>query len=429
MSQAEDYSDLVYNMAGVKRSNPFDRKRQMAYSIMQQGLDTSPVVHPLQGVSRMAQALLGSWMNSRIDSDEKSAVEKQQADVMAAMNETDPQKQIAMLGKSNPDLAARMAGQLAVKKSELQQQQAMLQGGGAQIAQGYGYGAPSGGAQQAGGDDAASRIAGIESGGRYDAVGPVANQQGHRAYGKFQVLEPNIGPWTQEVLGKAMTPQEFLQNPQAQDAVFKAKFGQYAQKYGPEGASRAWFAGEGGMNNPNARDVNGMSVAQYGQKFSGGTPPQQIAQGGNPQVAPGMPPAPSPQGLNAPSVSAPPTYPEMQRSPPPQELVNKHLQIYRTGGYGLGPDAQARARAAIEAENDKLNADRHEAMKAQYARQEKDYDYTRKRTDEQPQQNVKTNRRCASSSTTCRASRTTARPTPCSARPSMHRRSIAPRPT
>ena len=64
-----------------------------------------------------------------------------------------------------------------------------------------------------------------------------------------------------------MTPQQFLANPQAQDAVFKAKFGQYVNKYGPEGAARAWFAGEGGMNNPNAKDVNGTTVAQYGNRF------------------------------------------------------------------------------------------------------------------------------------------------------------------
>ena len=65
-----------------------------------------------------------------------------------------------------------------------------------------------------------------------------------------------------------MTPQEFLQNPEAQDAVFDHRFGSYVQKYGPEGAARAWFAGEGGMKNPNARDVLGTSVEDYGRKFT-----------------------------------------------------------------------------------------------------------------------------------------------------------------
>ena len=128
---------------------------------------------------------------------------------------------------------------------------------------------PMGGAPGAGGDRSANAIAGIESGGRYDAVGPPANEKGQRAYGKYQIMDFNVGPWTQEVLGKPMTPQEFIANPQAQDAVFKAKFGQYVQKHGsPEAASRAWFAGEGGMNNPGAKDVLGTSVQGYGQKFA-----------------------------------------------------------------------------------------------------------------------------------------------------------------
>jgi hypothetical protein len=116
----------------------------------------------------------------------------------------------------------------------------------------------------------ANRLSQMESGGRYDAIGPVANAAGNRAYGKYQVMDFNIGPWTQEVLGRAMTPQEFLADTKAQDAVFNAKFGAYKQKYGPGGAARAWFAGEGGMNNPNARDVLGTSVAGYERRFLGG---------------------------------------------------------------------------------------------------------------------------------------------------------------
>ena len=118
--------------------------------------------------------------------------------------------------------------------------------------------------------DAGAVIGGMESGGRYDAVGPDTGG-GKRAYGKYQVMDFNIGPWTQEVLGKAMSPQEFLANPQAQDAVFKAKFGQYRQQFGSdEAAARAWFAGPGGMNNPNAKDVLGTTVAGYAQKFNAG---------------------------------------------------------------------------------------------------------------------------------------------------------------
>lgn len=153
----------------------------------------------------------------------------------------------------------------------------------------------------AGGDPAAA-IASIESGGKYDAVGPVADGKGSRAYGKYQIMDFNVGPWTQEVLGKPMSPQEFLANPQAQDAVFKAKFGQYQQKYGPEGAARAWFAGEGGMNNPGAKDVLGTSVADYGAKFTKAMGGPQPATGAPVQLAGGgaAPPIAGGQGDSMP---------------------------------------------------------------------------------------------------------------------------------
>lgn len=123
-------------------------------------------------------------------------------------------------------------------------------------------------------------IAGNESGGRYDAVGPDTGS-GKRAYGKYQVMDFNVGPWTQEALGRPMTPQEFLASPQAQEAVADFKLGQYIKQFGsPEAAARAWFAGPGGMNNTAAKDVLGTTVGGYSQKFSQqygdgatGTPP------------------------------------------------------------------------------------------------------------------------------------------------------------
>jgi hypothetical protein len=103
--------------------------------------------------------------------------------------------------------------------------------------------------------------------GGYSQTGIVIPKTGDRAYGKYQVMGANVGPWTQEILGRAMTPQEFLASPEAQDAVYRGKFGQYAQKYGPVGAARAWFAGERGMNNPNAIDPLGTTVASYADNF------------------------------------------------------------------------------------------------------------------------------------------------------------------
>ena len=127
-------------------------------------------------------------------------------------------------------------------------------------------GGPSGGGPSGGGTDYQNAISRIESGGRYDLQGPVTSS-GDRAYGKYQIMGENIPQWTRDALGRSMTPAEFLRNPLAQDRVFNHRFGSYVSKYGPGGAARAWFAGEGGMNNPNARDQLGTSVDSYERQF------------------------------------------------------------------------------------------------------------------------------------------------------------------
>src|SRR4029077_6739846 len=119
---------------------------------------------------------------------------------------------------------------------------------------------------------------------------------GERAYGRCQVMGANVGPWTQQHLGQAMTPQQFLANQQAQDTVFNKQFGGYADKYGEEGAAKAWSPGERDINNPNPTDQHGrLTVAGYGQDYlnrlGGGDPraaitAQVMAQGG------GGPPTP-----------------------------------------------------------------------------------------------------------------------------------------
>jgi len=113
----------------------------------------------------------------------------------------------------------------------------------------------------------ADAISSIESSGNYRSIGP-ATRTGDRALGKYQIMSANVGPWSREILGREVTPQEFIADPKLQDAIFNGKFGQYAEKYGPEGAARAWFAGEKGMNDLNRRDVLGTSVADYSAKFT-----------------------------------------------------------------------------------------------------------------------------------------------------------------
>jgi outer membrane lipopolysaccharide assembly protein LptE/RlpB len=367
-----------------RRRNPYDLRRNYGYSLLTKSMAEQPIDHPMQGVARLAQALVGGWMTNKADRDEKAAEDKMIERIAAAGAIADPQERLKAYTAINPEIGMRYSAQLAVEQAKLQEQRRALQG--ADLSAGYGLppaSSPPGSREE-------QAISGIESGGRYDAVGPVANAQGNRAYGKYGVMDFNVGPWTQEVLGKAMTPQEFLVNPQAQDAVFKAKFAQYTQQYGsPQAAARAWFAGPRGMNNPDARDVNDMTVANYERKFNqiynagvSNNAPQPIttpsAQVGPSPAPVAQPPAPSPQivAQAAPpqGMPQPPVYPNVPRQEPTAEIIARHNRILRSGGYGPNlAEAEVRARAAIEDELKQLQARKQEIAKAEYDRKLGDY--------------------------------------------------------
>lgn len=106
-------------------------------------------------------------------------------------------------------------------------------------------------------------IASQESGGSYGAIGPMT-QWGH-AYGKYQVLESNIGPWTATYYGKRLTPSQFLKNHDAQEAVARGVLKSYYNKWGPRGAAAAWYAGPGNHNmyNSTKPQPGGPSIKGY----------------------------------------------------------------------------------------------------------------------------------------------------------------------
>jgi hypothetical protein len=134
-------------------------------------------------------------------------------------------------------------------------------------------------------------ISSIESGGRYDEVGPVT-RTGDRAYGKYQVMGENVGPWTREILGRELTPQQFLADQDAQEKVFSGKFGQYVQKTGnPQDAASMWFTGRPQAQGANRRDMLGTTGAEYVRRFDAA-----MGQGGQPMSAPAA--APRPTGMN-----------------------------------------------------------------------------------------------------------------------------------
>ena len=166
----------------------------------------------------------------------------------------------------------------------------------------------------------ADAISSIESGGQYGILGPVT-KSGDRAYGKYQVMGQNVGPWTKEVLGQSLTPQQFLASPQAQDAVFQGKFGQYVNRYGnPQDAASAWFTGRPLAQGANKSDLYGTTGSSYVAKFNQalGNPqtaqpqatpqaaPTQTAQLNSPFAMPQLPSVPS-LGSQSPQVSQPST--------------------------------------------------------------------------------------------------------------------------
>lgn len=98
------------------------------------------------------------------------------------------------------------------------------------------------------GDDltrAGNAIANIESrgSGNYSALGPFT-RTGDRAYGRYQVMGANIPEWAAAAGLGRMTPEEFLRNPEAQDAIFRHRFGMYLNRYGPQDAASMWFTGQ-----------------------------------------------------------------------------------------------------------------------------------------------------------------------------------------
>lgn len=138
----------------------------------------------------------------------------------------------------------------------------------------------------------ADAIASIESAGSgdYRALGPDTGKG--RAYGRYQVMDFNVGPWTEKWLGRRMTPEEFLNSPEAQDAVFNAEFGSYVRKYGtPQDAASAWFSGRPLSKAGSASDGYN-TVPEYVQKFT-------AALGGQPTNALGAQPAPPTQNALA----------------------------------------------------------------------------------------------------------------------------------
>lgn len=133
--------------------------------------------------------------------------------------------------------------------------------------------------------------------GNYGALGPIitdknSSYNGDRAYGKYQVMGKNVPDWTAKHYGQRLTPDQYLNNPDAQEAVYKGQFGGYLKKYGNQAdAASAWFTGQplAQARARGAHDQN-MGVDQYVKNHLGGLakppPPEALPGGAGGQAMP-----------------------------------------------------------------------------------------------------------------------------------------------
>jgi len=201
------------------------------------------------------------------------------------------------------------------------------------------------------------RLARNETGGQRDPYRVVGQRslRGDRPYGKYQVMGENVPKWTKGYLGRELTPQQFLDDPEAQEQVARAKAGEYLAKYGPTGAAAAWFAGENGMQDPKRKDTLGTHVAEYVRRFNiplvsreqvvasaarapGGVPPS-----GDEMLPPEATPASAPARQDIVNKLAGPQPPVQPPAAPPivpqQQVAQQQLPISRPSGPPPAPQA------------------------------------------------------------------------------------------
>lgn len=109
-------------------------------------------------------------------------------------------------------------------------------------------------------------MSGIESGGRYDLKGPIT-KNGDQGFGKYQVMGVNVGPWTKQTLGYALTPEEFLKDKDAQERVFRNIFGGYVDRHGLENAASMWHSGVTLDKAQDRQDILGTKTPDYVKRF------------------------------------------------------------------------------------------------------------------------------------------------------------------
>ena len=379
-------NDLAYTLAGVgRKKDPFEQRRSFAQRLAAQGMDTSPVQSPWQGVGRLAQSLAGAYGMYKADQDEKQATEDRSTKLAStiAKMKTDPEGGLADLAAFDPEIGARTAAQMAVERMKINRQNEGLN----QVAGTYGgmSSAPPSGGSQGGGVNSNNignvRPVGASSGFQQPATlddGVRLAVNNVRAYpAKFN----NGQPMTLVQIGQRWAPVGDGANDPRQWAMNVASIGgldpnQPLDMNDPATAAKFAQGVHGAEHGAN----KAMPVDAYARILTGGSAPgPQVAQGT--AATNGTPPTPSPQGVQGPTMVAPPQLPQRMtpRDMPPQ-LAAPYVDRFRRGGYGRENPAQAEQAMVAHMQRD-LDAS-FENQKLEYQRLQGDFEYNRKRGDD-----------------------------------------------
>lgn len=101
-----------------------------------------------------------------------------------------------------------------------------------------------------------------ESSGNYRATNPSG------ASGGYQILRSNFegpGGWDMQALGRDISYNDFINNPNLQDAIARYQLSNYLKKYGAAGAAAAWYGGPGAVKLINSTNPQGQypSISAY----------------------------------------------------------------------------------------------------------------------------------------------------------------------
>lgn len=418
-----DFSDLATVLAtGGRKTNPYDARRRYGYGMLQQGMDTSPIASPWQGAARLAQALAGGWAIHNADSEEKVADKKRSDALAQAMAEPDPQKRIGLLAAYDPDVGSRMAGQLAIEQYKQNAQRGQFDTtlarydmpGGQPQATGMPAQLPTGAPPAGGFNNNAGNIR--VTGSRWAGEGAPHNGfktfatpqdgvnamvQNYTAYVKqnpqitiAQALskwappnENNTGSYIRTIteatgINPGMPLAELMQDPAAfayfMEAQTRLEKGGVPQGMTPDHFTNA--AQPRPQTPPAAVQPGGLQINMPGPgapaplPVGGAAPP--IAGGQGSAEIGGMPPAPSPQGVSGPTVTAQPPAPpqRMNAADAPRNVLAPYLQRFQQGGYGTNAaEAEQRMLAHVQQDLDRS----YEAQKMEYEQRYGDFKFQR----------------------------------------------------